>query len=981
MYRLRTFGGLSLGDDGHLHDGASASRKTLALLTLVAASGERGISRDRLLAYLWPESDADRARGALRQMLHALPRQLEGARPVVGLDELRLDPTVIESDAQAFDAALARDDLAGAVALYAGPFLDGFHLSDAPEFERWVDDERARCSARHATALERLAVADEARGDHAAAVARWRRLAALEPLNGRVAAGLARVLGASGDRAAALHHLQAHTALFEGEIGSAPDPAVVRLAAQLRTAPIAEAPPVPAPPTETRAIHAPAAPAAPVAPSSAAAARPDGGRRPRTARRPAVAAGFLLAATLAGLGASRLGAWRRAPTDTAVIAVLPFRVAGADPSLRMLREGMVDLLAAKLSAGMELRAADAGSVLRTWRHAGGTDSLDFTIDQDAAVAIQVGAGRFVVGAVAGTPAHVTLSATLYDAASARRRAQAEVGGPGDSLPALVDRLAASLLALGSGEDERRLSALTSTSLPALRAYLAGQSLARQGAPLSAGDRFARAVELDSTFALAAFELMEMRRMAGSDDDAARGARLAWAARGRLGARDRARLIAHLGPRFPDASTVAERVGAADRFVALAPDDADAWSALAVLYFHFGRTIGIVDWRERAIAAFERASALDPADVTQYDPLSLLYADRGDTANLRRVVAARTMVQDTAADRIGGWVPAMRYQAALQLGERAAARTIRRFILDSAAVEPLYVDAIFGLVPAEDGDSALQRWVAQARSERERGVATAVTDEWTMLRGHPAEVARLRAMRHSDPADEVMDMVFWDGDAAAAAAAVPAVERELARTLDHATKPARTPRSTFVGFALAEYRLATGDTAAVRRVVETLRGLRVDADSGWVDEVRADVVLTLDAQLAALNHRPEAPHLVARLDSILRRGPKLMDGRYWPLRFFWLENFIVTGLWEREGDRARALAASRRWTFRLAAGRYLTTALRSEGRLAELTGDRAGAVWAYRHYLSLRSDPEPRLRPESERMRAALVRLEQGGPPR
>ena len=38
----------------------------------------------------------------------------------------------------------------------------------------------------------------------------------------------------------------------------------------------------------------------------------------------------------------------------------------------------------------------------------------------------------------------------------------------DSLPRLADRLAASLLALGAGEEEQRLEALTSTSLPALR---------------------------------------------------------------------------------------------------------------------------------------------------------------------------------------------------------------------------------------------------------------------------------------------------------------------------------------------------------------------------------------------------------------------------------------------------------------------------------------------------------------------------------
>jgi DNA-binding SARP family transcriptional activator len=156
MYRLRTLGGLTLGRDGEPLDGVGAGRKTLALLALLAAAGERGTSRDRLLALLWPESDTERARGALRQMLHALRRQLGGARAVVGTAELRLDPTVVASDLGEFEGALGRGDLVAAAALYVGPFLDGVHVNDAPEFERWADAERARLGVRAAGALEQL---------------------------------------------------------------------------------------------------------------------------------------------------------------------------------------------------------------------------------------------------------------------------------------------------------------------------------------------------------------------------------------------------------------------------------------------------------------------------------------------------------------------------------------------------------------------------------------------------------------------------------------------------------------------------------------------------------------------------------------------------------------------------------------------------------------------------------------------------------
>lgn len=55
--------------------------------------------------------------------------------------------------------------------------------------------------------------------------------------------------------------------------------------------------------------------------------------------------------------------------------------------------------------------------------------------------------------------------------------------------------------------------------------------------------------------------------------------------------------------------------------------------------------------------------------------------------------------------------------------------------------------------------------------------------------------------------------------------------------------------------------------------------------------------------------------------------------------------------------------------------YLASHLREEGRLAALTGDRDGAIRAYDHYLALRSDPEPALRPVVEAVRAERVKLE------
>jgi len=80
MLFLKTFGGLSVEVSGAPGSGAAQQRKTLALLALLAASGRRGVSRDKLSAYLWPESDSEHARNLLKQACYALRRDLHAPR-------------------------------------------------------------------------------------------------------------------------------------------------------------------------------------------------------------------------------------------------------------------------------------------------------------------------------------------------------------------------------------------------------------------------------------------------------------------------------------------------------------------------------------------------------------------------------------------------------------------------------------------------------------------------------------------------------------------------------------------------------------------------------------------------------------------------------------------------------------------------------------------------------------------------------------
>jgi DNA-binding SARP family transcriptional activator len=103
-YRLRAFGGLVVERDGVRLDSVAGHRKALSLLAALAVHGSLG--RERLMALLWPESDAARAKGSLKQAVHLLRRQLAEPDLLLGTSELRLNPDRIETDVQLFVDAL-----------------------------------------------------------------------------------------------------------------------------------------------------------------------------------------------------------------------------------------------------------------------------------------------------------------------------------------------------------------------------------------------------------------------------------------------------------------------------------------------------------------------------------------------------------------------------------------------------------------------------------------------------------------------------------------------------------------------------------------------------------------------------------------------------------------------------------------------------------------------------------------------------------
>jgi TolB-like protein/DNA-binding SARP family transcriptional activator len=359
VFTLKLLGGASLeGPDGPL-TGRVSQRRRLALLALLAASRRPGLSREKLAATLWPDSDGDRARHLLSDTVYVINRALGGEVVSAAGDELRLRRDRLACDARAFEDALELGSVEEAVRSFTGPFMDGFFLEGSEEFERWVTVERERLQSAFGRALERLATERASRGDAGGAVDGWRRLAVEDPFNSRVACRLAEALTAAGDRAGALQHLQDHSATLERELGIGSPEEVVALERSLRTARPSVAPKFEPPPVEP-------APTPDVAQTSI---EPATFRPVITTRR---ASRLWIAAALAALAllVSGLRAFRSfdrspgaspAPAVTATslqsVAVLPFVDLSASRDQEYFGDGIAEELSTQLARIPGLKVA------------------------------------------------------------------------------------------------------------------------------------------------------------------------------------------------------------------------------------------------------------------------------------------------------------------------------------------------------------------------------------------------------------------------------------------------------------------------------------------------------------------------------------------------------------------------------------------------------------------------------------------------
>lgn len=969
MLRLKTFGAVLVERDGQPLGGVAGQRRVLALLTLLAVARDNGLSRDRILGLLWPEGDSERSRQALTQALYHARRALNESELILASGDVRLNPAVITSDVGEFETALERGDLKRAVGLYGGPFLEGFHVSGAPEFERWASTERARLNDRCVHALEALAVEAEAAHDYRTAVERRKQLASIDPFNSRITMDLMVAMAASGDRAGAIQHARIHETLLREELDVVPTAAFSELVARLRDDPtwtpaMARSHPHAKPLNGSRAMAASSEGESAVAHPEPQSAPPVPKGRPLR-RRHAVAAAAIVGIVVAGatLGrANRLTPPPSVPTTPVadIVLVAPFRVAGAHPSVAYLREGLVDLLVTKLTDVDADRAADPAAVMSAWRRARPGDGRDVPRAEALRIARQLGTGRLILGSVVGTPERLVISASILGTREGEMRAQATVEGPADSITTLVDRLAARLLAREAGTWEQ-LASHTSASLDALRAYLDGQAAYRRGGYREAAQHFRRALGKDSTFAMAGLGLAQAAERVGAHEERDLALAAAWASRGELTERDRTYLDAMAGPRYPHPSSEREQLSAWERAAMVAPNRADVWHELGERLFHDGQWLGLRDWRGRATAAFRRASELDSSLVSPLPYLVQLAALARDTAEVRRIAALHVRL-----DSAGDLTAFVRWRAAAALADANALRALRRTFstMPAPSLRLIALSSQNDGVEVADAERALLALQKRAVRHAEREDVLLGLQALALSRGYPAQ-----AREYIDDAEEaqapseslarlrILDALYGNGDSTAA----------MRGASDLASLDAAVANRLSDLCAVEQWRVWRGQSENVRASIRLLSSARPE---GAADAAPTTCAALLEAIVAVREGARNAMARVMRVDSLLTFGPPNAEMRtYAPL--------ALARLYDAIGQRERARAAVARRPYMRTWPRYLTTQLRLDGDLAVAAGDTTGALRAYTRFLALREDAEVRstvlgLRGSDERASQGVV---------
>ncbi|MDD3169573.1 MAG: BTAD domain-containing putative transcriptional regulator [Eubacteriales bacterium] len=210
------------------------SSKLVALVCLLVLNKNRDMSREKIITYLWPDSDDEAAKSNLRFNLwnirKAIPQSCDGEDFIItGKDYCRINEKYpYECDKTMLDGVKVSqlekvEELLKLKELFKGDFLEGLYLRNCNEFNEMILFERVVCQNKQVEILEKLIGLYEEQEKYEEELQILNEVAAIEPYNEQFAYQAVHIYGKLGNRTAAINYYKNFEIVLRRNLNTSPN--------------------------------------------------------------------------------------------------------------------------------------------------------------------------------------------------------------------------------------------------------------------------------------------------------------------------------------------------------------------------------------------------------------------------------------------------------------------------------------------------------------------------------------------------------------------------------------------------------------------------------------------------------------------------------------------------------------------------------------------------------------------------------------